>query len=110
MGDIFNMNNAKYEYYKKKHPEWSEDQIWTAVSLDMESERVIEEKGSDVDPNDPDMIKDILDGARNWLREVLPQVFAKVSAFFDKMISTIGDWIQKGLTFVIDAIARLLNK
>lgn len=60
------MNNPKYDYYKAKHPEWSDEQIWTAVSLDMESDKVIDEKGADVDPNDPDMIKEVLDGARRW--------------------------------------------
>lgn len=104
------MNNKRYDYYKSKHPEWSEDQIWTAVSLDMESDKVVEQEGGDIDPNDPDLIAKILNGARNWLSEVLPDIFAKVSAFFDKMISTIGEWIQKGLTYVVDAIAFLLNR
>lgn len=104
------MSNSKYVFYKSKHPEWSDDQIWTAISLDMESEKVITEKGKDIDPNDPDIIKEILDGARNWLKEVLPNVFAKVSHFFDKLLTTIGDWVSKGLTYIVDAIAMLLNR
>lgn len=104
------MSNQKYDYFKAKHPEWSEEQIWTAVSLDMESDRVIDEKGSDVDPNDPDMIKEVLDGAREWLSEVLPDIFAKVAKFFDKLLTTIGEWVQKGLSYVVDAIAYLLNR
>lgn len=104
------MNNPKYDYYKSKHPEWSDEQIWTAVSLDLESTKVIEEEGADVDPNDPDIITNIINGARSWLQEVLPVVFAKVAQFFDTMLSTIGQWIQKGLTYVIEAIAYLLNR
>lgn len=104
------MENQKFNELKKKHPGWSDEQIWTALSLDMETDAVIEEKGKDVDPNDPDVIKEILDGARNWLEEVLPEIFAKVKVFFDNLLSTIGDWVSKGLTFVVDAIARLLNK
>ena len=99
------MNNPKYDYYKAKHPEWSDEQIWTAVSLDMESDKVI-----DVDPNDPDMIKEVLDGARRWLSEVLPDVFAKVAKFFDTLLTTIGEWVQKGLSYVVEAIAYLLNR
>lgn len=104
------MSNPKYDYYKDKHPEWSEEQIWTAVSLDMESDKVIDEKGSNVDPNDPDMIKEVLDGARKWLGEVLPEIFAKVSKFFDTLLATIGEWVQKGLSYVVEAIAYLLNR
>lgn len=104
------MNNPKYDYYKAKHPEWSEEQIWTAVSLDMESDKVIDEKGTDVDPNDPDMIKEVLDGARRWLSEVLPDIFAKVVKFFDTLLTTIGEWVQKGLSYVVGAIAYLLNR
>ena len=104
------MNNPKYDYYKAKHPEWSDEQIWTAVSLDMESDKVIDEKGAYVDPNDPDMIKEVLDGARRWLSEVLPDVFAKVAKFFDTLLTTIGEWVQKGLSYVVEAIAYLLNR
>lgn len=104
------MNNPKYDYYKAKHPEWSDEQIWTAVSLDMESDKVIDAKGADVDPNDPDMIKEVLDGARRWLSEVLPDVFAKVAKFFDTLLTTIGEWVQKGLSYVVEAIAYLLNR
>lgn len=104
------MNNPKYDYYKAKHPEWSDEQIWTAVSLDMESDRVIDEKGADINPNNPDIIKDILDGAREWLRDVLPAIFEKVSAFFDRLLSSIRVWVSKGLSYVLDAIAYLLNR
>lgn len=104
------MNNPKYDYYKAKHPEWSDEQIWTAISLDMESDKVIDEKGADVDPNDPDMIKEVLDGARKWLSEVLPDIFAKVAKFFDTLLATIGEWVQKGLSYVVEAIAYLLNR
>lgn len=104
------MESEKYNQIKAKHPEWSDDQIWTAISLDMQTDTVISEKGEDVDPNDPDVISSILSGARTWLKEVLPNIFAKVSQFFDKLITTIGEWVQKGLTYVVDAISYLLNR
>lgn len=104
------MNNPKFEAIKAQHPDWSDEQIWTALSIDMEADRVINEAGADVDPEDPDIIKRIIVGAQNWLRDVLPEVFAKVAEFFSRLILTIGDWVQKGLTFVVDAIGRLLGK
>lgn len=104
------MNNQKYEEFKAKHPEWTDEQIWTAISLDMQSNKVIEEKGENVDPNDPDFIQEVINGARRWLCEVLPAIFEKVSKIFDKLLSTIGEWVSKGLSYVIDAIAYLLNR
>ena len=103
------MNNKMYNEIKAKHPDWSDEQIWTAISLDMEADNVIENKGADVDPNDPDIIKEIILGARQWLSEVLPQIFEKVAKFFDKLITTIGTWVQKGLTYVIDLIDTLFG-
>ena len=103
-------NNDRYNHYKELHPEWSEDQIWAAISIEMEAENVLDKKGQNIIANDPDIIKEILDGAKNWLQEVLPNVFAKVAAFFDRLISTIGEWIQKGLSFVVESIAKLLGK
>ena len=104
------MNNEKYEYYKNLHPEWRDEQIWSAVSIDMSAAKEISERGNSVSPNDPDLIKAVLDGARNWLRDVLPNVFIKVQAFFDKMIQSIGEWIQKGLSYVIELISKTLGK
>ena len=77
------MSNPKYDKYKALHPDWSDEQIWTAISLDMEADVVIEKKGDDVDPDDTDVIKEIRVGARNWLYEVLPQIFERVKNFFD---------------------------
>lgn len=104
------MDNPKFNEIKAKHPDWSDEQIWTALSLNMEADNVIENAGDDIDPNDPDIIKEIIVGAQNWLKEVLPNIFAKVAQFFERMISTIGEWVQKGLSYVVDAISRLLGK
>lgn len=35
------MNNLKFDEIKAKHPEWSDEQIWTAISLDMQADNVI---------------------------------------------------------------------
>ena len=104
------MSNPKYDEMKAKHPDWSDEQIWTAISLDMEADKVIDEKGADVNPDDPDIIKEIIIGAKRWLSEVLPQIFERVRNFFDKLITTIGTWVQKGLSYVIDLIDTLFGK
>lgn len=104
------MKNSKfYKKYKELHPDWSDDQIAMAVSIAMEADNAVD-VNKDVDPNDPEVIKGIIEGARRWLQEVLPEVFAKVAAFFDDIIIRLGEWVAKGLSYVFDAIDYLYDK
>ena len=102
--------DEKYEYYKKLHPEWSHEQIVAAVSVEMSAANEVTKAGKDANPNDPDLIRSVLQGAKEWLREVLPDVFAKVANFFDELINNVGKWVEKGLNYVIDAIDYLYKK
>lgn len=94
----------KFDKIKAAHPDWSEEQIWTAVSLDMEADKMIDDKGDDFDPNDPDIIEGIIKGAMEWLDEVLPVIFEKVKNLFQNLLSTIGSWIRKGLEYIFEYI------
>lgn len=96
--------NARYKYYKENHPDWSEEQIWTAISIDMKVKDTVQNKGEDVDINDESIIKAILEGAREWLNVVLPEIYVKVKKFFDEILKNIGRWILKGLNHIIDII------
>lgn len=89
---------------KAIHPDWSDEQIWTAVSLDMEADKVIENRGADVNPNDPDIIEEIIKGAMEWLDSVLPIIFEKVKEFFQNLLSTIGDWVRRGIEYIFEYI------
>lgn len=100
----------KYNHYKELHPEWSHEQIMAAVSIDMSASVEVSKAGAEVNPNDPDLIRSILQNARDWLKEVLPDVFSKVAVFFDNLINHIGEWVVKGLGYVIDAIDYLYQK
>lgn len=102
-------SSSKYEEIKSKHPEWSDEQIWTAVSLDMQTDTVINERGNDIDPNDTNVIKEILKGARIWLEEVLPDIFAKVALLFERLLETFEDWVRIGINYVIDVIDRFFQ-
>lgn len=100
------MNNEKYNAMKAKHPEWSDEQIWTAISLDMEATAVIEKKGDDINPNDPDIFTTIIEGAKKWLELVLPIIFARVKPFFDKLLDNLAVWIKKGWDYVSVLISK----
>lgn len=100
------MSIPKFNEFKAKHPEWSDEQIWTAISLDMEADKVIENKGEDIDSNDPIIIEEIIKGARKWLAEVLPVIFEKVKAFFQEILANLGSWIKKGFEYVFEFISQ----
>ena len=104
MGLVNKLIMERFDEIKAAHPNWSDEQIWTAVSLDMEADKVIEDKGDDVDPNDPDIIEEIIKGAMEWLDAVLPVIFEKVKVFFQNLLSTIGSWVRKGLEYIFEYI------
>lgn len=88
---------------KTQHPEWSDDQIWTHVSVMIPAGDVISEYG----PNPPaieQILGVILEKAKLWLLETLPDVFSRVASFFDEMISSLPDWAKKGIGYVFKMI------
>ena len=96
--------NKRYQFYKEQHPDWSEEQIWTAVSIDMQTAQTVKEGGDDVDVNNSEIVKIILEKAQEWLEEVLPKVFEKVKDLFMRAINTIAEWIEKGINYLIEII------
>lgn len=104
------MKNERYDLYKRNHPEWSDEQIWTAISLDMQAENVVEKGGEDIDLEQPDVVEKILIGARDWLSTALPQIFQKVKDLFNNLINTIASWVQRGLQYVVDLIGTILGR
>lgn len=96
----------QYEKYKQNHPDWSDEQIWTAISIDMQADKVIEDAGADIDPGDPDIMTAIIRGAMEWLDDALPIIFEKVKDFFANLLSNIGTWVKKGIEYIINLIGE----
>lgn len=101
------MNTNNFEEIKALHPTWSDEQIWTAISLNMEADNVIEKKGANITMDDPDIFKEIITGAKNWLEAALPVIFEKVSWLFDQLLQNIASWIKKGWAYITDYIEKL---
>ncbi len=103
------MNNDRYNYYKDLYPEWSEEQIWTAVSIDMQAAETIKQGSEDIDITDPDVITDILSGAKRWLKEVLPNIFERIGKFIDNAIASVVSWAKKGIQYLKELIENTFN-
>ena len=99
-------NNSVYQRIKEKHPDWSDEQIWTAASLDMQADVVIDQKGKDVSVNEPDIMEMIIRGAMDWLDEALPLIFEKVKKMFANLLQNLGTWIRKGWDYLMQIISN----
>lgn len=100
------MENSVFKRIKSEHPNWSDEQIWAAVSLELQSQTLIEREGGDVNPNDELLMTAILEGAKKWLEEALPIVYEKVAEFFGKLLANIGTWVKQGMEYVIKLISK----
>ncbi|MBD5318718.1 MAG: hypothetical protein HDS09_05595 [Bacteroides sp.] len=104
------MKEDLFNEIKKRHPEWSDEQVWIAVSLDQETDRVIEKAGADVDMNDGGIFIAIIEGAREWLRNQLPYIFDKVKDVFANFLAALKDnikyWVTEGLNYLLKSLIK----
>lgn len=102
--------NERFDRIKAKHPDWSDEQVWTAVSLDIQQDAVIDEKGNDVDPNDPTIWQTIVTKAKDWLQEVLPIVYEKVKEALDELLKHIKELIIAAIPIILDKLLDWLTE
>ncbi len=99
------MNNIeRFNEIKAAHPTWSDEQIWTAISLEMEADKTITEKGSNIDRNDPEIFQEIIRRAGEWLEAVLPKIFNKVKELFAQLLNRLAKWAKDIWPSVMDFV------
>lgn len=91
-----------YNEIKEAHPEWSDEQIWTQVSIRISGEETISQN-PDMTVNDNDIVKTIIRMADNWIHENLPYIWEKVKGWFENILNNIIDWFkERGWSFLTD--------
>ena len=100
--------NERFDRIKAKHPDWSDDQVWMAVSLDLQQDATIEQN-KDVDPEDPNIWNTIVTKAKDWLQEVLPVVFEKVKEIFSALLNRLKEWIAENVPVIFERITELIS-
>ena len=98
-----------YEQVKRTNPTWTDEQIWSQVSVMISSEEAISSEG----PNcvmSQDLLRNILEKAKDWLFNVLPEIFEKVYTYIDNLISNLPDWAKDGLKYIFKFIGQYLNQ
>lgn len=103
------MDNERYNYYKAQHPDWTEEQIWTAISIDMQTKQAVSNGNEDVDLTNPETVADIIRKASEWLKEVLPHIFEKIGKVLDHAIATVVSWVKHGFKYLQELIQKTFN-
>lgn len=103
-------NNETYNRIKSEHPNWNEEQIWTAVSLFMEADNVIEKEGADINSEDPEIFTQIVKRAKEWLSIVLPQIFEKVKDLFNNLLNKLKTWVSANWPKIVKVITDFVGK
>ena len=93
---------------KEQHPEWSDEQIWTQVSVMLSADEAISQNPH-AQPTDVDFIRVILYKAQEWLQDNLPEIFDRVADFLNLLISRLPDWAKNGIQFVGILIAKYIK-
>lgn len=94
-----------FDRVKAKHPDWSDDKIWTQVAVEIQGEIVIDENPNG---NFQDVLLQVLAKAKEWLLEKLPEIFVKVADFFDNLLNSLPEWAKKGIQKGLEYILRVL--
>lgn len=91
-----------FDQVKAENPSMTDEQIWTLVSIRSNAAEVITEGGPDIKPTE-ELLRLVLEKAKNWLLEVLPDIFFKVVDFFNDLFDRLPDWakgiVKNGMTY-----------
>lgn len=93
---------------KEKHPDWSDEQIWTNVSVMLAGEDAVIIAGPNPAPSE-DLLRTVLEKAKEWLLETLPDIFAKVADFFTELIDSLPEWAKQGIRYAFKLIVNYFN-
>lgn len=97
-------NDAKdeYNFIKSKHPTWSHNQIIQRMAVTIKIGDMLN-KGKDVDPNDPEILTEILKGAKS----ILVNLDIIINGFFeaiDDALNILGTLIESGAKYIGDKL------
>lgn len=87
-----------YDRYKSQHPGWSHKQIMFKIGMDKTAEKIAD-RGGDPNPEDPQILKEILEGAKSFLIGV-GIVVGTIISIIDDALETLGGLIYEGISYV----------
>lgn len=103
------MDNSRYNFYKENYPDWSDEQIWTAISLDLKTNDIVKKHDGNINIQDPDILKKIIEGAREWLEAVLPDIFEKVRDLFSSILEQVIEWVEEKVNDILSKLPEYIS-
>lgn len=97
-------DQKEYDLIKEKHPYWDHERIMKKVAFDHKLEDIMENRG-DLNPEDPTLLKEILEGAKQFLIGVgifIEGVFTAI----DNALNALTDLIYRGVTYLGDKLSE----
>lgn len=91
-----------YDYNKRKHPNWSHQQLISKIGFESQLDTMVD-SGKDVDPKDPSVLKQILEGTKRFLKRYGIDV-GKIMDMIDGAIKSLSRIIDYGLDFLGDLV------
>lgn len=94
----------EYDHIKRMHPNWSHKQIMTKLALDIKTIEVVD-RGHENPGDAPDILREILQGAKSFLIGVGCFVWDVFEAI-DEAIDTLTDLIARGISYIGDKLSE----
>lgn len=91
----------EYDGYKSIHPTWTHKQIMFKIAMDKKIGDL--PPNVDPDPDDPEILAEILKGAKLFLIGVGIIIYEVFDAI-DDMLDTLGDLISRGVRYIGDRL------
>lgn len=85
--------NVIFQECKKNHPNWSNEKVWTFVSLTFACDDVIGSSSSDVSFSE-NLLESVLDKAKKWLLENVPMAHENVADIFAELKNNSSEWTK----------------
>ena len=98
----------EYDRLKRKHPNWSHAQIMNKISVAKAMDNMIDNGAADIDPRKPDVLQDILLGAKRYLEGIGVRI-NELFNVIDEAISSLTQCINDGIDYIGKKVTNLLD-
>ena len=94
----------EYDHIKRRRPNWSHNQIMAKLALDEQTINVVS-KGHENPEDDPEILREILQGAKSFLIGVGCFIWDVFDAI-DEAIDTLTGLIARGISYIGDKLSE----
>lgn len=95
-----------FKKFKSEHPDWNEEQIWSRVAIDIQTDKAVDD-GKSLDTKG--IWQDIITKAKDWLKEVLPVIYEKVKEVFATILKKIKEFVSEHRGEIFEMIMRVIG-